>query len=169
MQPAAEGKVVRGFEDLHVGDRVRVELIHTDVEHGFVNFARVPLARFRREKIGDTVVFFGSARIAPDGPLGRFRQSGDVLSSWDLLFLPWSDGSLRAGLESNGCAEASVRHTQHARMPFELRILAPGWRRSDGSDVMLRCPGNPHHSRGSRLGDENLPLWSLSAGHFFRK
>jgi hypothetical protein len=81
MQPAAEGKVVRGFEDLHVGDRVRVELIHTDVEHGFVNFARVPLARFRREKIGDTVVFFGSARIAPDGPLGRFRQSGDVLSS----------------------------------------------------------------------------------------
>ena len=41
MQPAAEGKVVHGFEELHVGDRVRVELIHTDVEHGFVDFARV--------------------------------------------------------------------------------------------------------------------------------
>jgi VacB/RNase II family 3'-5' exoribonuclease len=41
IQPAAEGKVVRGFEDLDVGDRVRVELLQTDVERGFVDFARV--------------------------------------------------------------------------------------------------------------------------------
>jgi VacB/RNase II family 3'-5' exoribonuclease len=41
MQPAAEGKVVHGGEALHVGDRVRVELMHTDVEQGFVDFARV--------------------------------------------------------------------------------------------------------------------------------
>ena len=41
IQPAAEGKVVHGFEDLDVGDRVRVELVHTDVERGFVDFARV--------------------------------------------------------------------------------------------------------------------------------
>jgi VacB/RNase II family 3'-5' exoribonuclease len=39
-RPAAEGKLVRGFDGLDVGDRVRVELIHTDVEHGFVDFAR---------------------------------------------------------------------------------------------------------------------------------
>ncbi len=38
--PAAEGKLVRGFEGLEVGARVRVELVHTDVEHGFVDFAR---------------------------------------------------------------------------------------------------------------------------------
>ena len=41
IQPAAEGKVVHGFVDLDVGDRVRVELVHTDVERGFVDFARV--------------------------------------------------------------------------------------------------------------------------------
>jgi exoribonuclease-2 len=39
--PVTEGKVVRGFQGLDVGDRVRVELVHTDVERGFVDFARV--------------------------------------------------------------------------------------------------------------------------------
>jgi exoribonuclease-2 len=37
--PVAEGRVVRGFEGLDVGDRVRVELVHTDVERGFIDFA----------------------------------------------------------------------------------------------------------------------------------
>ena len=35
-----EGKVIREFEGLDVGDRVRVELIGTDVEQGFIDFAR---------------------------------------------------------------------------------------------------------------------------------
>lgn len=39
-RPPVEGKVVRGFEGLDVGERVRVELVHTDVERGFVDFAR---------------------------------------------------------------------------------------------------------------------------------
>jgi len=39
-RPAAEGKVVKGFEGLDVGDRVRVELVDTDFERGFVDFAR---------------------------------------------------------------------------------------------------------------------------------
>ena len=39
--PTAEGRVVRGFEGLDVGDRVRVELVHTDVAHGFIDFAAV--------------------------------------------------------------------------------------------------------------------------------
>ena len=39
--PSAEGKVVRGFEGLDVGDHVRVELVRTDVERGFIDFARV--------------------------------------------------------------------------------------------------------------------------------
>ncbi len=39
--PSAEGKVVRGFEGLDVGDHARVELIHTDVTRGFIDFARV--------------------------------------------------------------------------------------------------------------------------------
>ncbi len=36
-----EGKVVQGFHGLDVGDRVRVRLIETDVERGFIDFARV--------------------------------------------------------------------------------------------------------------------------------
>ena len=38
--PAAEGKVVRGDKGLDVGDHVVVELVDTDVERGFVDFAR---------------------------------------------------------------------------------------------------------------------------------
>jgi ribonuclease R len=38
--PTTEGRVVRGFEGLDVGDHVRVELIHTDVARGFIDFAR---------------------------------------------------------------------------------------------------------------------------------
>ena len=38
--PPVEGKVVRGFEGLDVGDRLRVELAHTDVERGFIDFVR---------------------------------------------------------------------------------------------------------------------------------
>jgi VacB/RNase II family 3'-5' exoribonuclease len=39
--PVVEGKVVRGFEDLDVGDKVKLELVHTDVERGFIDFVRV--------------------------------------------------------------------------------------------------------------------------------
>jgi exoribonuclease-2 len=40
-QPPVEGKVVRGFEGLDVGDRVRVELTGIDVERGFIDFVRL--------------------------------------------------------------------------------------------------------------------------------
>jgi VacB/RNase II family 3'-5' exoribonuclease len=39
--PAAEGKIVRGDKDLDVGDHVTVELVNTNVERGFIDFARV--------------------------------------------------------------------------------------------------------------------------------
>jgi VacB/RNase II family 3'-5' exoribonuclease len=38
--PPVEGKLVQGARGLDVGDRVRVELVHTDVERGFIDFAR---------------------------------------------------------------------------------------------------------------------------------
>jgi exoribonuclease-2 len=37
--PAAEGKVVRGEHGLDVGERVTVQLVRTDVERGFIDFA----------------------------------------------------------------------------------------------------------------------------------
>jgi exoribonuclease-2 len=39
-EPVAEGRVIRGYEGLEVGDRVRVELVHTDVARGFIDFKR---------------------------------------------------------------------------------------------------------------------------------
>ena len=38
MQPLAEGRVVKGFAGLDVGDKVRVQLVHTDVQRGFIDF-----------------------------------------------------------------------------------------------------------------------------------
>jgi exoribonuclease-2 len=40
FHPPVEGKLIQGFEGLDVGDRVRVELIGTDVERGFIDFGR---------------------------------------------------------------------------------------------------------------------------------
>jgi uncharacterized protein (TIGR00730 family) len=39
-----------------------------------------PLAHFRREKIRDTVVFFGSARLREDGPLSEYYQDARTLA-----------------------------------------------------------------------------------------
>jgi VacB/RNase II family 3'-5' exoribonuclease len=39
-RPMVEGRLERGFEGLDVGDRLRVRLISTDVERGFIDFVR---------------------------------------------------------------------------------------------------------------------------------
>jgi len=39
--PTAEGKLIHGFEGLDVGDHVRVALLQTDVERGFIDFKRL--------------------------------------------------------------------------------------------------------------------------------
>src|SRR5712664_4309256 len=45
-----------------------------------------PLRRFRRADIHDTIVFFGSARLTSDGPLGRYyaeaRELSRLLTQW---------------------------------------------------------------------------------------
>jgi exoribonuclease-2 len=40
-----EGRVVRGFEGVDVGDQIRVELMSVSVERGFIDFRRVDSAR----------------------------------------------------------------------------------------------------------------------------
>ena len=40
LSPPAEGRVLQGAEGMDVGDRVRVRLLHTDPERGFIDFAR---------------------------------------------------------------------------------------------------------------------------------
>lgn len=39
--PTTEGRVIRGFQGMEVGDRVRVQLLHTDVDRGFIDFGGV--------------------------------------------------------------------------------------------------------------------------------
>jgi uncharacterized protein (TIGR00730 family) len=48
-----------------------------------------PLHNFRREGIHDTIVFFGSARLTPDGPLGRYYEEARELAR---LVTAWSKG-----------------------------------------------------------------------------
>lgn len=47
-----------------------------------------PLRCFRRERVHDTIVFFGSARLSADGPLGRFyteaRELARLLTLWSM-------------------------------------------------------------------------------------
>jgi len=40
MNPPIEGKLVEGFKGMDVGQRLKVQLIHTDVEHGFIDFKK---------------------------------------------------------------------------------------------------------------------------------
>jgi len=51
-----------------------------------------PLDRFSREKIRDTVVFFGSARITEDGPMGRYyeeaREFARLITQWSNALEP---------------------------------------------------------------------------------
>lgn len=41
LHPPVEGKLVRGFEGVDIGHRLRVQLIRTDVDRGFIDFKRV--------------------------------------------------------------------------------------------------------------------------------
>ena len=41
FKPPVEGKIERGAEGLDVGDRVRVRLIGTNPERGFIDFERI--------------------------------------------------------------------------------------------------------------------------------
>ncbi len=47
-----------------------------------------PLRAFRRERVHDTIVFFGSARLREDGPLGRYyddaRELARRITEWSL-------------------------------------------------------------------------------------
>jgi len=48
-----------------------------------------PLHRFRLAKVSDTIVFFGSARLSGDGPLGRYYHEARELAR---LLTQWSQG-----------------------------------------------------------------------------
>jgi len=47
-----------------------------------------PLHALERQRVHDTIVFFGSARIQPDGPLGRYYDDARMLAR---LVTEWSE------------------------------------------------------------------------------
>jgi uncharacterized protein (TIGR00730 family) len=47
-----------------------------------------PLSHFRDEKVQDTIVFFGSARLTEEGPMGRYYNEARELAR---LVTEWSD------------------------------------------------------------------------------
>src|SRR6266480_6265163 len=47
-----------------------------------------PLSHFRHERIRDTIVFFGSARLTDDGPLGRYYRDARTLAR---MMTEWSN------------------------------------------------------------------------------
>ncbi|MGA7160052.1 MAG: RNB domain-containing ribonuclease [Bacteroidota bacterium] len=41
LHPPVEGRLVNGFEGMEVGHRLRVELVHTDADRGYIDFKKV--------------------------------------------------------------------------------------------------------------------------------
>jgi uncharacterized protein (TIGR00730 family) len=72
-----------------------------------------PLATFRREDIHDTVVFFGSARLAPDGPLGRYyaeaRELSRLVTEWSKTLSPEANRRVICSGGGGGIMEAANR------------------------------------------------------------
>ncbi len=83
MKPASRRRATVAYQDR--------EFLDSDAARPLRILAEYldPLETFRRERIRDTVVFFGSARLSPDGPLGRYYEEARTLAR---LVTTWSKG-----------------------------------------------------------------------------
>jgi uncharacterized protein (TIGR00730 family) len=72
-----------------------------------------PLDHFRREKIRDTIVFFGSARIVEDGPLGHYyrdaRELARRMTEWSESFVNYTRRFVVCSGGGPGIMEAANR------------------------------------------------------------
>jgi uncharacterized protein (TIGR00730 family) len=72
-----------------------------------------PLRRFKEQKVPGTVVFFGSARLAPDGPLGRTyadaRELARLYTTWSNSLPPDAPRFLICSGGGHGIMEAANR------------------------------------------------------------
>ncbi len=96
-----------------------------------------PLSHFQEEKVQDTIVFFGSARIKENGPLGRYyeeaRELSRTLTQWAQTLTPEDSDRCRFVITSGGgpgIMEAANRGAKEAGgktiglnigLPFEQR------------------------------------------------
>jgi uncharacterized protein (TIGR00730 family) len=93
-----------------------------------------PLDAFRREQIKDTIVFFGSARVREDGPLGRYYEEARTLAR---LITAWS-----MSLPSSTCRYVVCSGGGGGIMEAANRGAADAGGRSIGLNISL-----PHEQR----------------------
>jgi hypothetical protein len=93
-----------------------------------------PLRTFRRERVHDTIVFFGSARLRPDGPLGHYyaeaRKLARLVTEWSKSLPARSHRYLVCSGGGGGIMEAANRGASDANgrtiglnigLPYEQR------------------------------------------------
>jgi uncharacterized protein (TIGR00730 family) len=72
-----------------------------------------PMRQFHREKVHDTIVFFGSARLREDGPLGRYyaeaRELARLVTTWSMSLAGPSHRLLVCTGGGGGIMEAANR------------------------------------------------------------
>ena len=77
-----------------------------------------PLSTFRREGIHETIVFFGSARLSPDGPLGRYyqeaRELARMITAWSKSLSAHAHRYLVCSGGGGGIMEAANRGASEA-------------------------------------------------------
>ncbi len=77
-----------------------------------------PLESFRRQHVRDTIVFFGSARLSPDGPLGRYyeeaRELARLVTAWSKSLLPDGHRYIVCTGGGGGIMEAANRGASEA-------------------------------------------------------
>jgi predicted Rossmann-fold nucleotide-binding protein len=77
-----------------------------------------PMASLRREKIHDTVVFFGSARLSPEGPLRRYyehaRELARLVTTWARTISPDAHRFIVCSGGGGGIMEAANRGASEA-------------------------------------------------------
>jgi hypothetical protein len=77
-----------------------------------------PLYRFGQQKVPGTVVFFGSARMTPEGPMGRYyadaRELARLFTSWSNRLPPSAPRFLICSGGGHGIMEAANRGAAEA-------------------------------------------------------
>jgi uncharacterized protein (TIGR00730 family) len=112
-----------------------------------------PLSAFSRERVQDTVVFFGSARASPSGPLERYyedaRQLAQLVTRWSTQISPDQSRLVVCTGGGGGIMEAANR----------------GAKEAGGRTIGLNI-GLPHEQRPNAFVDPEL---SFEFHYFFMR
>ena len=78
-----------------------------------------PLRSFQQERIHDTIVFFGSSRLAEDGPMGRYyddaRELARLCTEWSKSMPPGAQRFIVCSGGAGGIMEAANRGASDAK------------------------------------------------------